>query len=283
MLKFPIIDTHVHLWDPREITYEWQHDLPALNRPFLPADYREACGEHEVEKMVFLECDVGAAQHLKEADWVTSLVANESRISGIVAGASLEKGEAIRDALAELKKNPLVKGVRRITQGEDDRAFCLRPDFVKGVQLLPEYGFSFDICIMHEQLANTTRLVELCPDVSFILDHIAKPDIKNGMLDPWKEELQRLAACPNVVCKLSGLVTEGDHENWTREDLVPYIEHVVETFGFDRVLFGGDWPVVTLASPLHQWMDTVQEILRGVDESNLRKLFRENAESTYRL
>ena len=164
-------------------------------------------------------------------------------------GRPWKTGDRAADALDRLAEIPQVKGVRRIVQFESDLDFCLRPDFVRGVQLLERYGLSCDICISHEQLANTIELVRQCPNITFVLDHIGKPDIAAGLMEPWKSELSELARIPNVHCKLSGTVTEADHQAWTRDDLMPYIDHVVESFGFDRVMFGGDWPVVLNASP----------------------------------
>jgi L-fuconolactonase len=176
-----------------------------------------------------------------------------------------------------------VKGIRRIIQFEPDPEFCLRADFVRGVKLLPRHGLTFDICINHTQLANTLKLVRQCPEVRFIMDHIAKPDIKSGLLDPWRAEMRALASLPNVWCKLSGLATEADHDNWTDTDLRPYIDHVIECFGFDRVIFGGDWPVSTLATDYPRWVATVDDAVKGASLDELQRLFVRNAEAFYRV
>jgi L-fuconolactonase len=196
----------------------------------------------------------------------------------------LEKGDAAKaDVEQLLAANPLVKGIRRIIQFEPDIEFCLRPDFVKGVQLLANYGLSFDICISHSQLANTIKLVAQCPNVQFILDHIGKPDIKNHLLDPWRAEMKTLASFPNVWCKVSGLVTEADHQQWTRDDLKPYIDHVISCFGFDRVIYGGDWPVAYQATDYPRWVETLAWAVSGCSDSELRRLFHDNAVTFYRL
>ena len=283
MLPFPLIDTHLHLWDPGYLRYPWLDDNALLNKPYLLADYNRHCGPVQVEKMVFLQCECDPAQFQAEADWVTEVTQVEPRIRGIVPWAPLEKGEGARAELARLAANPLIKGIRRIIQFEADPAFCLRQDFVRGVQLLPEYGLSFDICINHTQLANTIKLVRLCPGVKFVLDHIAKPDIKAGRLDPWRAELRELAQLPNVSCKLSGLVTEADHAAWTPAQLQPYIDHVIACFSWDRVMFGGDWPVSTQASDYPRWVDTLDPALKGATPDQLRKLYVTNAEAFYRI
>lgn len=284
MIDFPIIDTHLHLWDPAYLRYPWLDGNPILNKPYLLDDYNRHCGPVQVEKMVFLQCEVDFAQFREEAAWVTELAKEDTRIAGMVPWAPLEKGEAVRaDLEALLAENPLIRGIRRIIQFEPDIEFCLQPDFVRGVQILADYGLSFDICIAHPQLANTIKLVAQCPNVNFILDHIGKPDIKAQLFEPWRSELRTLASFPNVWCKMSGLVTEADHQNWTPADLKPYIDHVLETFGFDRVMYGGDWPVAYQATEYPRWVETLEWAIQGTSEEERRKLFRENAIAFYRL
>ena len=283
MITFPIVDCHVHFWDMNRLTYRWLDDAPKINRPFLPKDYKEACGDVEVERIVFLQAEVDPAQFMGEADWVTSLAKEDPRIEGMVPWAPLENGDAARGDLETLAQNRLVKGVRRIIQFEQDIGFCLRPDFVKGVQAVEDFGLSFDICILHPQLANTIEMVRQCPNVRFMLDHIAKPGIKDGLVEPWNQELKTLSEMENVWCKISGVATEADHDNWTRDDLRPYIEHVVDCFGFDRVAFGSDWPVATLAITYPTWVETICWALEGCSEEELRKLFHDNAMAFYRL
>jgi L-fuconolactonase len=283
MPNFPIVDTHLHLWDPNFLRYAWLDGNALLNRPYLLDDYRRHTDSVEVGKMVFLQCECEPAQHLDEAAWVTELAGQDARIQGIVAWSPLELGDGARPSLEVLAQNPLVKGIRRIIQFEADPNFSLQPDFVRGVQLLPEYGLSFDLCIHHGQMANTIRLVEQCPDVQFILDHIGKPDIGQGVLEPWATELRDLAGFPNVWCKMSGLVTEADHQAWTPADLQPYIDTVLDCFGFDRVMYGGDWPVAYQATEYPRWVATLERAVAGCTLDELRKLFRDNAIAFYRL
>ena len=246
-------------------------------------DYDRACESVSVEKMVFLQAEVDFAQFQQEADWVDGLADQDNRLAGIVPWAPLELGDAARPALEILASNPRIKGIRRIIQFERDIEFCLQPDFVRGVQLLPGYGLNFDICIAHYQMANTIKMVAQCPDVQFILDHIGKPDIKHGLLDPWRAEIKTLSEFPNVWCKISGLVTEADHKHWTREQLKPYIDHVIECFGFDRVMYGGDWPVACQATEYTRWVETLVWAVEGCSQADLKKLFHDNAAAFYRL
>jgi L-fuconolactonase len=283
MPDFPIVDTHLHIWDLGRLRYPWLASVPLLNKDHLIADYRRACGSVQVAKMVFVQCECDPAQAREEAQWVTDVAASDPRIRGIVAHAPLERGDAVESVLTPLAANPLVKGIRRLIQSEPDDAFCLRPEFVRGVQLLPRHGLSFDLCIFHRQLASTIKLVRQCPNVRFILDHIGKPDIKARLLDPWRAELRELARMDNVWCKVSGLVTEADFTRWTPADLRPYIDHVIDCFGFDRVVFGGDWPVSTQATEYPRWVATLDEVLRGCSRDELHRLYVRNAESFYRI
>ncbi len=283
MLNFPIIDTHLHVWDPALLRYPWLASSPLLNRRYDVNDFRQACGPVAVEQMVFLQAECDFAQFIDEAQWVTAQAQIDPRLTGIVPWAPLEQGDAARPALAQLAANPLIKGIRRIIQFEPDQAFCLRPDFVTGVQILPEYGFHFEICINHTQLANTLKLVAQCPNTTFILNHIGKPDIKQHVLEPWQQELRQLAAFPNVWCKLSGVVTEADHAHWTPADLQPYIDHVIDCFGFGRVMYGGDWPVAFLAAEYPRWVETLANAVSGCSDAELHQLFHDNAQSFYRL
>jgi len=282
MPNFPIVDTHLHLWDTEQFHYAWLQNFPTINRPLLLPDFNAACATVAVDTMVFVQCDTHFSQGMDETRWVASLASEDKRIQGIVAFAPLEQGHEVRSYLEELCRIPLVKGVRRLIQSED-LEFCLSPDFLQGLQLLPEFDLSFDICIYHPQMANIIKMVQKCPQVRFMLDHFGKPDIKNQLLEPWKTEIRELAAFPNVYCKVSGLVTEADHQNWTKEDLQPYIAHVIECFGWERVVYGSDWPVSKLATEYPDWVEALEWTVQGCTESQRRKLFRENALRFYRL
>jgi L-fuconolactonase len=282
MPGFPIIDTHLHLSDPSRISYTWINSAPALNRPFTIDDYREACGNVEVEAMVFMEVDPNVDDRQEEIDFVCEVAATEPRLKGMIAQAPLERGAAIRPELENLANNPLIKGVRRLLQDEDVD-FCLGASFIEGVRQLPDFGIPFDICIFHRHLANVVKMVQQCPDVQFILDHIGKPGIKDGLLEPWKSDLKDLAALPNVMCKISGMTTEADMENWTRDDLRPYFDHVIECFGFDRVVYGGDWFVASLATTYPRFVETLDWAVAGCSDEELKKLYRDNAQKFYQI
>jgi L-fuconolactonase len=212
------------------------------------------------------------------------LAREEPRLQAIVAAAPVERGEAIREHLESLLAiSPLIKGVRRNLQDEAEPDFCLRPAFVAGIRLLAEYRLSFDLCIRHRQAPYIIELVRRCPDTTFILDHLGKPDIRQGLLDPWQAHMRKLAEMPNVACKISGMVTEADYAGWQPADLEPFIAVVLEAFGEERVLFGSDWPVALLASSYRRWVETLEDLTAGLSISARRKLWAENANHLYRM
>ena len=282
-MDFPIIDTHVHLLDQKRFKYSWAGGAPELARDWTPENLTEVARPNIIESFVFVEVDVDAPQYLDEADWVQSIAMRETRLKGCVAALPLERGPSLEPEIARIAGLPITRGVRRLIQNQPDPDFVLKPDFLAALKLLPKYSLSFDICIFHHQLPNTLEMVRRCPDVFFILDHIAKPGIKAGLTDPWKQHMRELAALPNVVCKLSGLTTEADHASWTREQLRPYIDHVIENFGFDRIVYGGDWPVSELAGTYTDWLDVLDWATAGCSAEEKRKLFHDNAQRHYRL
>lgn len=280
----PIVDAHVHLWELPQFPRPWLDTLPALTRPFGLAEYQQQTSGLPITGMVYVETDVAPSYALLEAQWAVSLAQTDARLQGVVAAAPVEDGLQARpylEALAAL--GPLVKGVRRNLQGEREPDFCLRKDFVTGVQMLGAFGFSFDICIRHDQMPMVTALVRECPDILFVLDHLGKPAIRDGRLDPWHDQVAELAALPNVVCKLSGLVTEADWNQWRSDDLAPYAAHALAMFGPSRVLFGSDWPVVILASTYQRWVETLNTLTGQLSANERHLLWSENARRWYRL
>lgn len=283
MPEFPIVDAHVHLYDPDVIRYSWMTGRPVLDRQRLMAQLDAARGPVEIDALVWVEVGADPGLYLQEVSFVDGLARADPRIRALVAHAPLERGAAVTSDLEKLAGHGLTRGIRRLLQDEPDDAFCLRPGFVEGVGLLARFGLSFDICVYHAQLASALELVRRCPEVRFVLDHASKPGIRAGLVEPWRTHIAALAALPNVWCKLSGLITEADHRNWTREQLRPYIDHVLDSFGFDRVMFGSDWPVAEETHRYGEWVEIVEQTLAGAAEEERRKLFRDNAIAFYRL
>ena len=279
-----IVDAHVQLWNLHTFPIPWLAELPLLNRSFGLADYREQTAGLPISGMVYVEVDVAPQFALLEAEYIVKLATHDPRLQGIVATAPVQYGKQVRVYLDILRTlGPLIKGVRRNLQGEADLGYCLQAPFVQGVQLLAEYGYSFDICIRHEQLPAVTELVRHCPDVTFILDHCGKPNIRERVLDPWRMDLERLAALPNICCKLSGLPTEASLQGWQFTDLLPYVTHALTVFGEQRILFGGDWPVLLQAGSYKTWYETVTHFIANLPETAQHAIWHENATRYYRL
>ncbi len=286
MFSFPVIDTHVHLWDSTYLHRPWLKEMPLLNRPYGLEQYLEQTEDLSIEAIVCVEADVLPEERLQEVRWLSDQARQNSLIQGIVAAApiGIEDRTVLRSYLDTLVAiDPRIKGVRRNIQGEMMPGFCVQPDFVSDIQMLSEYDLSFDLCLKHRQLGDVIELVRLCPGTRFVLDHASKPDIRQHLLDPWREQIQELATFPNVACKISGMVTEADHQYWTTGDISSYMMHVLTVFGEDRVMFGGDWPVLLLASSYHRWVETVDVLTSHKSVSAMRKFWSENARRIYRL
>ncbi|PWJ93783.1 MULTISPECIES: amidohydrolase family protein [Mesorhizobium] len=283
MPSFPIIDSHLHIWRPDLLDMSWLKSAGKLNRGFTLQDFDEARADVEVEAMVFVECDVDETATLAEARWVADVAQQDHRIRAIVAHAPIHKGDAVRSHLEKLRDIVLVRGVRRLLQQEADADFALRPDFIDGLKALSEFGWSFDICITYRQMESTIKLVRRFPEMRFVLDHIGKPGIREQRFRPWADQMKELARSGNVVCKLSGVATEADHEHWTVRDIEPFMTTALEAFGPKRLMFAGDWPVATNAVSYVGWVHAVDQVMSKLGGSELRALYRDNAIETYKL
>lgn len=277
-----IVDTHQHLWDLDLFPYSWLSSVPRLNRSFRMRDYLDATRGLNIVKSVHLEADVDEPHMLDETRHLLALAEQDDNpLDGIVAcGRPESKG--FRSYLDQIAGEYKLKGIRRVLHTQPDE-LSQSQTFIENIAMLSQYDLSFDICVLARQLPIAINLVSRCPDVHFILDHCGVPQVKEKILDPWRAHIAEIAKFQNVVCKVSGLVAYADPENWTAEDLRPYIEHVIDCFGWDRVLFGSDWPVCTLSATYKQWVEALQSITRSSEEGNQKKLFCENAIRVYRL
>ena len=283
MPDFPIVDAHVHLYDVKKLSYGWLANVPKINRSYGLDDFDKARGKVVVDKIVFAEVAVDPGLHIKEAEFIQEMADRDARLSGIIAHLPLEKGVAVEADIAALKKFRKLRGIRRLIETERNPAFCLEPDFLAALKLLPKHGLPFDICVKHWALTYGIELAKRCPDVAFVLDHIGKPDIRNGLREPWWSQMRELAKLPNVVCKVSGVITEADHGHWKPEQVKPYVAHVIDCFGFDRVLYGSDLTVSELTHAYPTWVEILDEVVAGASEAERRKLYRDTAIRTYRL
>lgn len=287
-----IIDTHQHLWDLDRFSYSWTSSQSALNRSFKLSDYYEATCDLMIAKSVHVEADVDEDFMLEETLAVLSLARDDDNpIAGVVAAARPEYDD-FREYIDRIAGQRLLKGVRRILHTEPDELSTMTT-FVENVKSLEEYGLTFDICVLGRQLPQAINLVEQCPNVDFILDHCGNPNLRSdageGEFERWNEHLQEIAGFPNVVCKISGIVVNTDlsgptsQARWTVETLRPVVESVVACFGWDRVMFGSDWPVCTMAASFKQWVEALSLLTKDAGVENQRKLFYENALRIYRL
>jgi predicted TIM-barrel fold metal-dependent hydrolase len=276
-----IIDTHQHLWDLEQFPYSWTNNQTALKRSFRMSDYFAATAGLEISKTVHLECDVDEAFMLEETRHILRLAEQpDNPLTGVVACCRPERAD-FKDYLAQIAGHPNLKGLRRILHVVPDEV-SHSPAFVPNLRLLEQYGLSFDLCVLARQLPLAIRLARECPGVQFILDHCGNPQIAEDDLADWRAQLAELAGYPNVVCKVSGIVTNASAA-WTAEELRPPVEHVIACFGWERVMFGSDWPVCTLAASFKQWVEALSELTREAGAEKQRKLFQTNAERVYRL
>jgi L-fuconolactonase len=283
MPDMPIIDTHLHLTDPDRLRYPWMADAPGLMRRWSLADYDAQCGGVAVQGMVFVEVDVHPDDQLAEAAFVDGIAAADPRLLAMVGAVRMDQGAATAAALAAMQR-PILRGIRHLIQGHvATPGWACRPAMVEGVRLLAPFGLSFDICIRHPQMRDATALAAACPEVTFILDHLGKPGVAAGLLDPWRDDIAALAALPNVACKISGLVTEADHGRWTEDECLPYLTHALNVFGADRVMFGSDWFVSTLATTLPRWVALVDRAATPFGSAFAENLWHRNARRLYRL
>lgn len=292
----PIIDTHQHLWDLKQFTLAWQADAPdVLKHNYGFKEYRDATAGLDV-RTVYMEVDVAPDQKVKEAQFVLGECARpeESRMLGAVIGGDPSK-PGFQDYITSLGENKGLKGVRQVIHNADIPAgYCLRDEFVRGVSFLGDRGLSFDICIRPTELSDGAKLAAKCPHTKFIVDHCGNADPKAFMKsppageapshrpNPWKADMEALAKHDNVLCKVSGIIASAP-QGWTADDLAPIVNHCLDTFGPDRVVFGGDWPVCLLGGQLRQWIDSLTSIIAERPTDQQRKLWSENAVREYRL
>lgn len=249
------IDAHQHFWQYNPAEYGWiGPGMDVLKKDHLPADLLPLLEESGLDGSVAVQ----ARQTLDETAWLLELAGRNPQIKGVVGWVNLCSPD-LPAQLERFSAFPKFCGVRHVVQDEPDDQFMLRPEFLKGLALLSEFNLTYDILIFPRHLPVACKLVEKFPNQPFVLDHIAKPPIKAGQLEPWAADIRRLAGFPNVYCKVSGMVTEADWQQWQPPDFQPYLEVVFEAFGPRRLMFGSDWPVCTLAGSYRQ----VVELLAG--------------------
>ena len=279
-----VVDSHQHLWDLKRFRLPWTAKNPAMDRDFTMRDYLAATSGIPIEKSVYVEVDVEPSQQQAEADYVTELC---RRGEGPLAAAVVSGRPAadnFRDYVLQFKQHPHIRGLRQVLHGESTPpGYCLQKPFVAGIQYLGELSLSYDICIRAPELPDAAKLIDACPNTSFILDHCGNADLKLKDQTAWKRDIAAVAQRKNVVVKVSGIIASVTPGKWSVDDLTPIVNHALEVFGPDRVMFGGDWPVCTLGASYKQWFDSLREIVSNRSDSEQRRLFHDNAIRHYRL
>lgn len=278
-----IVDTHVHLWDLSRFTLPWLEKGSPLARSHVVKDYQTAIEGLNVVKGVYMEVDVEPRQLVQEAEYVLDICrqGNTPLVAAVIGGRPAS--DDFRKYLERFRGNRYLKGVRQVLHNAAAKpGFCLTEAFVRGVRLLGDMGLSFDLCMRHAEIGDAVKLVEACRDTRFILDHCGNGPIYAKDRAQWQRDMERLARLPNVMCKISGIVVQA-RERWTADDLAPVIHHSLTTFGADRVMFAGDWPVCTLRATFRQWVEALRLIVRNRSAEDNRKLFHDNAVRFYGL
>ncbi len=282
--KMHIIDTHQHLWNRSRFTLPWITKGTVLDADFGLPEYKKASGG-AVSRTVYMEVDVDPSQQWAEAVYVNDLCQDPE--SGMVAAVVSGRPNA-PDFSKWIDKLKALKGVRGVRQvlhvPSTPKGYSLEPDFVKGIKRLGENQLSFDLCVRDVDLGEKSKLVEQCPQTQFILDHCGNPDLKKADLTPWKKDLEEISRHKNLVIKISGFLASAPaRDQWKLEQVAQIINHCLDSFGPDRCIFGGDWPVVLLGSTLAKWIEAVRQVVGSRPMSEQRKLFHQNAERIYRL
>lgn len=280
-----IIDTHQHLWDRSRFDLPWLAEAEEpLSKNHTPTDYARVTQGLGITKTIYMEVDVRHDQREAEAKYVFGLCAdpNNPMVGAVVGGDPASEGfVTYLNAIA----SPYLKGVRQVLHGGLPQGYCLGEAFVAGVQELGKRGLCFDLCLRPEELADGAALAKKCPETRFVLDHCGNAPVTGttAQADRWKRGLEQVAACPNTIVKISGIIAGTKAGAPAAEQLAPFIHTTLDTFGPDRVIFASDWPVCTLRASLAEWIATLKTLMASRSEAEQRKLFSENAERFYAL
>ncbi len=270
------IDSHQHFWKYDAGQYPWIPKGSPLHRDWLPADLAPLLAAAGLDGCIAVQ----ARQTIEESRWLLELADAAPIIRGVVGWVDL-RSERLGEQLAQFSTHPKFCGVRHVVQSEPDLNFMLGADFLRGIGHLHHFGLTYDILITHLQLPSAIELAKRFSEQPFVVDHIAKPLIKAGTLSPWREQIRELAKAPNVMCKVSGLITEADHGAWTAADVTPFLDVVAEAFGEDRLMYGSDWPVCLLAGSYPRTHSLVADYFAQHTVEARAKIFGGNAERFY--
>lgn len=274
-----MIDSHQHFWQVGRFDYPWMtSDLGVLYRDYLPDELASILARNSVEKTVLVQ----ASNSLAESRWLLNLADQNSFVAGVVGWVDLMSPD-VDAQLRELAAHPKFKGVRHLVESEPQDDWLVQPAVLSGLKRLSTYGLSYDLLVHTRHLKHIPRVAESCPELALVIDHLAKPPIAKNEIDEWSEAFKPLASYPNIHCKLSGLVTEANWTSWQTDDLRPFVEFALESFGPERLMFGSDYPVCLLASSYDRVLASFQEILKSQNDDEREKIFSTNAARFYRL
>lgn len=274
-----VIDTHQHFWVYDQKRHGWIDDnMKRIRRDFFPEDLDPVLKQNNVDGCIAVQAD----QTEEENKFLLGLAEKNDFIKGIIGWVDF-RSEDIEQKLGYYSELEIMKGFRHIVQGEADHNFLLRPDFLNGISKLEKYGFVYEILVFPHQLGAVLEFVKRFPNQKFVIDHLAKPYIKDGFSAGWKVMMKEIAKCENVYCKISGMITEADYRTWNYEQLKPYIEVVLEYFGPERLMFGSDWPVCLVAGKYNEVREIAEKAVSGLSSSEQKAFWGENAVQFYNL
>lgn len=274
-----IIDSHHHFWDLGRFEYEWMPPPPnVLQRSYLPEDLKPLLEATGIDRTIVVQ----AHKSVAEAEFLLDLAYANNFVAGVVAWVDLTRPN-VGDVLDELMKRPKLVGIRHQLEDDPDDEWLTRDDSIRGLREVAQRGLAYDMLVKPRHLKHVPALAEKIPELRMVVDHIAKPLIADRVMEPWAADIAAVAEIPGVYCKVSGMVTEADHASWTVEDLKPYVAHVMDRFGIDRLMWGSDWPVCLLAASYEQVLDAAQGAIGPLSESDRARLLGGNAKALYRL
>jgi len=273
------IDSHQHFWKYEPIKHDWIDDsMAVIRKDFMPSDLQKVYAENEIDGCIAVQAD----QTLEETDFLLKLSAKNDFIKGIVGWVDF-RAENIDDVLKHYSQFEKIKGFRHVVQGEADHNFLLRPAFLRGISKLEKYNFTYDILIFPHQLGATLEFVKKFPNQKFVIDHIAKPYIKDGFYDGWAALMTEIGKQKNVYCKLSGMITEADFDQWTPQQIEPYMNLVLNAFGSEKIMFGSDWPVCLVAGNYNKVKEIVINFIANLSSKEQVSIMGENTVKFYNL
>ena len=274
-----IIDAHQHFWYYEPTKHSWIDDsMAVIRKDFLPSELRKVFAENDIDGCVAVQAD----QTLQETDFLLDIAKTNDFIKGIVGWVDL-RDNGIETVLENYGEQKEIKGFRHIVQGEADPNFLLRYDFRRGISMLKKFGYTYDILVFPHQLGATLEFVKKFPDQRFVIDHMAKPYIKDGFFDGWAILMKEIAKHENVYCKLSGMITEADFNSWTPDQINPYMDLVLGAFGSDRIMYGSDWPVCLVAGNYARVKQLVTDFISKLSTTEQHKIMGDNAIYFYNL